>query len=160
MPECRSRPWLVCLRLGRKSQECIGFPLGEQLHGVPVGPGVIQLMSLAGSSPMCATMTVRNRHLGQGLERVIVLVCDPLVDQLSRDPLRLGGADVGSLQDRSQTALGRDRMGAHEFDPEDSMRFYALRLREVGMIKSTPNEILAQGTDWRFVNELKRELKA
>jgi NitT/TauT family transport system substrate-binding protein len=47
-----------------------------------------------------------------------------------------------------------------EFDPEDTMRFYALRLHEVGMIKSTPNTILAQGTDWRFVNELKRELKA
>ena len=40
------------------------------------------------------------------------------------------------------------------------MRFYALRLREVGMIKSSPNEILAEGTDWRFLNELKRELKA
>ena len=40
------------------------------------------------------------------------------------------------------------------------MRFYALRLREVDMIKSTPNEILAQGTDWRFLNELKHELKA
>jgi NitT/TauT family transport system substrate-binding protein len=47
-----------------------------------------------------------------------------------------------------------------EFDPEDSMRFYALRLHEVGMIKSSPNAILAGGTDWRFLNELKRELKA
>jgi len=46
-----------------------------------------------------------------------------------------------------------------EFDPEDSMRFYALRLHEVGMIKSTPQEIIAKGTDWRFLNELKRELK-
>ena len=40
------------------------------------------------------------------------------------------------------------------------MRFYALRLHEVGMIKSTPNTIIAEGTDWRFLNELKRELKA
>ncbi len=47
-----------------------------------------------------------------------------------------------------------------EFDPEDTMRFYALRLHELGMIKSSPNAILAQGTDWRFLNELKRELKA
>jgi NitT/TauT family transport system substrate-binding protein len=47
-----------------------------------------------------------------------------------------------------------------EFDPEDSMRFYALRLHEVGMITSGPNQILAAGTDWRFLNELKRELKA
>jgi NitT/TauT family transport system substrate-binding protein len=46
-----------------------------------------------------------------------------------------------------------------EFDPEDSMRFYALRLHEVGMIKSSPNALIAEGTDWRFLNELKRELK-
>lgn len=47
-----------------------------------------------------------------------------------------------------------------EFDAEDSLRFFALRLHEVGMIKSSPKTILAEGTDWRFVNELKRELKA
>jgi NitT/TauT family transport system substrate-binding protein len=46
-----------------------------------------------------------------------------------------------------------------EFDAEDTLRFYALRLREVGMIKSSPQKILAQGTDWRFFNELKKELK-
>jgi NitT/TauT family transport system substrate-binding protein len=47
-----------------------------------------------------------------------------------------------------------------EFDPEDSMRFYALRLHAAGMIKTSPNKIIAAGTDWRFLNELKRELKA
>jgi NitT/TauT family transport system substrate-binding protein len=46
-----------------------------------------------------------------------------------------------------------------EYDAEDTVRFYALRLREAGMIKSTPTKIIAQGTDWRFFNELKRELK-
>jgi len=46
------------------------------------------------------------------------------------------------------------------YDPEDAIRFYALRLRDAGMIKSSPNKILADGADWRFWNELKRELKA
>jgi NitT/TauT family transport system substrate-binding protein len=46
-----------------------------------------------------------------------------------------------------------------EYDPEDTLRFYALRLREAGMIKSNPNRIIAESTDWRFLNELKRELK-
>jgi NitT/TauT family transport system substrate-binding protein len=46
-----------------------------------------------------------------------------------------------------------------EYNPEDAVRFYALRLHEAGMIKSSPQKILAQGTDWRFVNELKKELK-
>ena len=46
-----------------------------------------------------------------------------------------------------------------EYDPEDTVRFYALRLREAGFIKSSPDEIIARGTDWRFLNELKTELK-
>jgi NitT/TauT family transport system substrate-binding protein len=46
-----------------------------------------------------------------------------------------------------------------EYDPEDAVRFYALWLREVGMIQSTPQQIIAQGTDWRSLHELKKELK-
>ena len=46
-----------------------------------------------------------------------------------------------------------------QYDPEDTVRFYALRLREAGVIKSSPQKIIAQGTDWRFLNELKKELK-
>jgi len=40
------------------------------------------------------------------------------------------------------------------------MRFYALRLHETGLIKVSPQKILARSTDWRFINELKKELKA
>jgi len=46
------------------------------------------------------------------------------------------------------------------YDPEDTLRFNALRLHDVGMIKSTPQKLIAQGTDWRFLKELKKELKA
>ncbi len=46
-----------------------------------------------------------------------------------------------------------------DFDPEDTARFFALRLNEAGYIKSTPDRIIAEHTDWRFINELKRELK-
>jgi NitT/TauT family transport system substrate-binding protein len=46
-----------------------------------------------------------------------------------------------------------------EYDVEDTLRFYSLRLREAGVIKSTPTRIIAQGIDLRFFNQLKRELK-
>ena len=45
-------------------------------------------------------------------------------------------------------------------NPEDTLRFHALRLREGGLIKSTPQQLIARGTDWRFLNQLKLELKA
>ena len=44
-------------------------------------------------------------------------------------------------------------------DAADTIRFYALRMHEAGMIKSSPRKVIADGTDWRFLNELKRELK-
>jgi NitT/TauT family transport system substrate-binding protein len=47
----------------------------------------------------------------------------------------------------------------HDLDPEDSVRFYSLKLHELGMIKTTPNTILQKNADWRIFNELKRELK-
>ncbi len=47
-----------------------------------------------------------------------------------------------------------------EYDPADTLRFYALRLRDLDMVKQTPESILEGATDWRFLNELKRELKA
>jgi len=46
-----------------------------------------------------------------------------------------------------------------DYDPEDSLRFYALRTQEASLIKSSPQKLIAGHTDWRFLNELKRELK-
>jgi NitT/TauT family transport system substrate-binding protein len=45
-----------------------------------------------------------------------------------------------------------------DYDPEDTIRFYALRLREARMLKSSPAKIVADGTDWRFLKEVRREL--
>jgi len=60
-----------------------------------------------------------------------------------------------ALQALNELPFGKWR----EYDPTDTVRFYALRLHEAGMIKSTPQKLIAQGTDWRFLNEVKKELK-
>jgi NitT/TauT family transport system substrate-binding protein len=46
-----------------------------------------------------------------------------------------------------------------DHDSADTIRFFALRMHEAGVIKSSPQRILAEGTDWRFLKELKKELK-
>jgi NitT/TauT family transport system substrate-binding protein len=61
-----------------------------------------------------------------------------------------------AFQTMKEVPYGRWR----EYDAEDTVRFYALRLHEIGMIKSSPQKIISQGTDWRFWRELKKELKA
>jgi NitT/TauT family transport system substrate-binding protein len=59
-----------------------------------------------------------------------------------------------AIQTLSDVPYGKWR----EYDPEDTVRFYALRLREAGMIKSSPDRIIAHGTDWHFLREVRREL--
>src|SRR5262245_45236000 len=46
-----------------------------------------------------------------------------------------------------------------QYNPEDTVRSYSLRLHEAGVVKGSPQKIIADGTDWRFLNELKKELK-
>jgi NitT/TauT family transport system substrate-binding protein len=70
--------------------------------------------------------------------------------------------DKGITQhyDYAVQALKELRYGAwREYDAEDTLWFYALRLHEAGMVKARPQKIIAQGTEWRFLNELKKELK-
>jgi NitT/TauT family transport system substrate-binding protein len=93
--------------------------------------------------------------------RAILKTADICAAEPERAAQRLVDAGFTGQYDYALEALKElpyDRW--REFDPEDSLRFYALRLHEVGMIKSSPNKIIAEGTDWRFLNELKRELKA
>ena len=44
-----------------------------------------------------------------------------------------------------------------DYDFEDSIRFWALRLHEVGVIKSSPDKIIATGTDSRFLNAVRKD---
>jgi NitT/TauT family transport system substrate-binding protein len=85
-------------------------------------------------------------------------ICAAQPELAARQLIDAGYADhYGyALQTLIDLPYGRWR----EYDSEDTMRFFALRLHESGMIASTPNKIIAEGTDWRFLNEIKRELKA
>ena len=46
-----------------------------------------------------------------------------------------------------------------DYNPEDTVRFYALRLREAGMVKNPPQKLISQGTDWRALEQLRKEMK-
>jgi len=85
-------------------------------------------------------------------------VCAVATERVARSLIEKGLAKNYdyTLQSIKELPYGRWR----EFDPEDTVRFYSLRLREVGMIKSSPAKIIAEGADWRFWKELKMELKA
>jgi NitT/TauT family transport system substrate-binding protein len=93
--------------------------------------------------------------------RAILKAADMCAAEPERSARGLVDAGVTERYDyalQTLTEIPYDRW--REFDAEDAMRFFALRLHEAGMIGSSPNALIAEGTDWRFLNELKRELKA
>jgi NitT/TauT family transport system substrate-binding protein len=46
-----------------------------------------------------------------------------------------------------------------EFDPEETLRFFALRLADAKLIKSTPQQIISQGSDFAYMRQMRTELK-
>jgi NitT/TauT family transport system substrate-binding protein len=92
--------------------------------------------------------------------RSVLKATDYCADEPRRVAQRLVDAGFSRYEYALQTLTDIQYREWRNYDPEDTMRFYALLLHEAGMIKSGPEKILAEGTDWRFLNELKRELKA
>jgi NitT/TauT family transport system substrate-binding protein len=45
------------------------------------------------------------------------------------------------------------------FDPEETLRFFALRLADTKLIRSTSQQIIAQGSDFAYMRQLRSELK-
>jgi NitT/TauT family transport system substrate-binding protein len=93
--------------------------------------------------------------------RAVLKAADICASEPERAAQRLVEAGFAARFDYALQTLNEvpyDRW--REFDPEDALRFYALRLHEAGMIEASPSVLLAEGADWRFLEELKRELKA
>jgi len=142
-------------------------PYPQELRAKQIGHVVFNSMMDRPWSQYFCCMTIGNKEFVQkhpvATKRALRALLKA-TDICAREPERVARflVDQGytprydyALQTLQDIPYGKWR----EYNPEDTIRFYALRLHEVGMIQSSPQKILAQGTDWRFLNELKKELK-
>jgi NitT/TauT family transport system substrate-binding protein len=152
----------------RKVDAFLGFPPEPQeLRARGIGRVILSMTTDKPWSQYFCCMMVGNREFVQthpvATKRVIraVLKANEIcAAEPGRAAQRLVDGGFTERYDYAlQTLTELPYASWREFDPEDSMRFYALRLHEVGMIESSPNALIAQGADWRFLNELRRELK-
>lgn len=86
-------------------------------------------------------------------------------DLCTRDPegvarLIVDRGHAASYEYAREAVRELDYRAWRTFDPEEAMRFYGLRLREAGLVKSNPKQLIAEGSDWRIFRELRKELKA
>jgi NitT/TauT family transport system substrate-binding protein len=146
----------------------LGFPPEPQeLRARKIGRVIVNsTIDRPWSQYFCCMLAARRDYVRQHpvatkrVLRAIVKATDLCVSQPERVAQQIvdGGFTARydyALQTLKEIPYARWR----EYDAEDTIRFYSLRLREAGIIKSSPSKIIAQGTDWRFFNELKRELK-
>jgi NitT/TauT family transport system substrate-binding protein len=92
--------------------------------------------------------------------RAILKAADLCTSQPARMAQLLIDHGDATRYDYTLQALSEIRYDVwRDYDPEDTFRFYALRMHEAGLIKSDPQKLIAGYTDWRLLNELKREMK-
>jgi NitT/TauT family transport system substrate-binding protein len=108
-----------------------------------------------------AAFVERNPVATKRVVRAILKATDLCVAEPERTArLIVDGGFATSYDYSLQTMTEVPYVQWREFDPEDTIRFYSLRLHEAGLVRSSPKTLIADGTDWRFLNEIKRELKA
>jgi NitT/TauT family transport system substrate-binding protein len=159
----------VDLFAGGKLDAYMAFPPEvQELHARKIGHVILRTAADPPWSQYFCCMMAANREYAArypvATKRVIRAVLKA-ADLCAREPevaarLMVEGGFTERYDYALQTLTENPYAAWREYDAEDTIRFYALRLHEAGMIKSTPQQIIANGTDWRFLNEVKRELKA
>ncbi len=142
-------------------------PEPQELRGRNIGRVIVNsVLDRPWSQYFCCVLAANREYIRKypiATKRVLRAIVKA-ADLCASEPARVARqiVDAGftpSYDSALQTIKEIPYVSWRKYDPADAVRFYALRLREAGMIKSSPNKILADGTDWRHWNELKRELK-
>ena len=143
-------------------------PHPQELHARKVGHVILRTaVDRPWSQYFCCTLAANRQFVARypvATKRVIRAflkaadLCASAPEQAAR--LIVDGGFTEHYDYALQTLTENPYTAWREFDAEDSIRFYALRMHELGLIKNSPKRIIADGTDWRFLDEVKRELKA
>jgi NitT/TauT family transport system substrate-binding protein len=143
-------------------------PQPQELRARKIGHVVVNsMMDRPWSNYFCCMAYTRRdfvRKYPVATKRVLRAILKG-ADVCAREPARAARflVDKGFTKDYDYALQTMQEMQMayrwREYDPEDTLRFYALRMHEAGMIKSSPQKIISQGTDWRFIRELRMELK-
>ena len=156
------------LTSGKIDAFMVSPPFAQEMRAKKIGHVIVNTTTDRPWSQYFCCMVTANREFARKYPvaakratRAIIKssnLCAADPEPVARHLVRAGTASDYEfiLQGLRETPYGTWR----KFDTEDSVRYYALRLQEAGFIKSNPKKVIAEGTDWRFLNELKKELKA
>jgi ABC-type nitrate/sulfonate/bicarbonate transport system substrate-binding protein len=143
----------------------IRYVVLQEVRAQKIGHAIMSVITDRPWSQYClfATSTKFAQKYPVATKRVLRAILKA-VDLCTSDPARVAQLMVdrgyAARYDYALQALSEIRYDVwRDYDLEDTLRFYALRLHEADLIKSNPQKLISEHTDWRFLNELKRELK-
>jgi NitT/TauT family transport system substrate-binding protein len=158
---------------GRSQAFIASGTTGPQLHRNPKNPGKVILdttMDKPWSQYYCCNL-VANRNWARRypvatkrFTRAILRAADEVAKdkpRAAREYVARGfvAAPSPSEEDLTNEAIRDLSYDWREIDPEDTLRFFALRLADAKLVKSTPQQIIAQGSDFAYMRQLRTELK-
>jgi NitT/TauT family transport system substrate-binding protein len=144
-------------------------PYPQELRAKKIGHVILNsMMDRPWSQYFCCLLTANRefvrkhpvatkRALRAILKRADIIAREP--ERTARSLVEKGYARKDDYEYVSQMMKEIPYGQWREYEPEDTVRFYALRMHEIGIIKSSPQKLISQGTDWRFLKELRSELK-
>ncbi len=148
-----------CSRKARSTPASACRPVPQELRARNIGHVVVNsAMDRPWSEYFCCMLAGHRDYVQKNpvaTKRVLRAILKG-ADLCAGDPARaaqrlIDGGFTASYDDALQTLRDVPYDKWREYDPEDTLRYYALRLHELGFVKSSPQKIIADGTDWRFL---------
>jgi len=154
---------------GRADAVLAGGAQGPKLHRLPKSPGHVILDTMTDkpwSLYECCHL-VANRDWAREnpvatkrATRALLRATDRAAHDhagAARDSIAAGYPKDESLV---VAAMAMCRYNWRDVEPTETTRFFALRLAEAKVIKSTPQQVIDRGTDFAYQRQLRSELKA
>jgi NitT/TauT family transport system substrate-binding protein len=158
---------------GRADAVLTGSATGPRFKRMAKSPGHVILETMTDkpwSQYLCCTLVAQRDWARQNpiaAKRVTRAVLRA-TDRAAKDPARaahdaVAAGAAASTTDFADESLVRETMAMctynwRELDPEESLRFFALKLGDVKLITSTPQQLIDKGTDLIYMRQLRKEL--
>jgi NitT/TauT family transport system substrate-binding protein len=153
---------------GRSDAVLTGSATGPRFKRLPKSPGHVILETMTDkpwSQYLCCTLVAQRDWARQNpiAAKRVTRALLRATDRAAKDPARAAHDAVAAGGDFADESLVRETMAMcsynwRELDPEESMRFFALKLGDVKLITSTPQQLIDKGTDLTYMRQLRREL--
>lgn len=103
----------------------------------------------------------RNPNAAKRVTRAMLRATDAAAKDPARAARDYAAAGLGS-KDASlvSAAMAMTTYNWRDADPEETVRFFSLRLAAARLVKSTPKQLIAQGLDLAYARQLRGELKS